>query len=124
MPSLDIPEFQSERPPDDGASETSTWTPIKNQNGIVTFRLGSWAMFYDFLDQTVFSTREGPRSRTYVWRGHHRDDWALSSTLHRLFENLALLPGRQEFIDRQARDHLEAFKYRRTRATWLISAPA
>jgi hypothetical protein len=110
MPSNATGPLQPLQPFESSTVDMRSWAPIKVENGTAFYRLDTWAQFYDFLDQTVFSTQEGRRRRTYVWRGHRRDDWSLSSTLHRLFEDLGLLRGHREDLDLEARDHLAAFK--------------
>jgi len=96
-----------------------SWSIQSHADGIATFRLDSWAHFFDFLEAEVFP----PSPRTnhlYVWRGQRNKDWSLSSSLDRLLDRLNLLgPNRDKLL----RDHLDSFKYATRGRRGPASAP-
>ncbi|HZP34357.1 MAG TPA: FRG domain-containing protein [Candidatus Acidoferrales bacterium] len=78
-------------------------------DGITTFRLASWAKYFDLLETEVFPA-SGPKHR-YIWRGQRSRSWSLSSSLDRLFDKLNRLNKGPLELERLSAEHLEAFKY-------------
>jgi FRG domain len=83
---------------------------IPEGGGSVTFRLASWANFFDFLETEVFRA-SGRSKQDYVWRGQRRKDWSLSSSLDRLFQKLNLAGEGPSLLEDRSQRHLDAFKY-------------
>ncbi len=96
---------------DSGPTTEHRWQRIESESGdgIVAYRLTSWANFSDFIDSEVFGTSARP-ARRYLWRGQRRSDWSLSSSLDRLFDQLHVLGSVSE-LERKSSQHLESFKY-------------
>jgi hypothetical protein len=69
-------------------------------DGVCEVRLHSFRYFYDFITQKLISYR------TYIFRGHRREDWKLESTLDRLMVS----SGRPDTPEAR-RSHLTRFKY-------------
>jgi hypothetical protein len=84
--------------------------PISSGDGSATFRLGAWSEFYAFLESDLFKSDGLPRS-PYIWRGQRRSDWALGTTLDRLFGKLGHLSKQAEQLEREAQAHLTSFRY-------------
>jgi hypothetical protein len=78
-------------------------------DGIVTFRLGSWSNYFDFLEAVVFSATNSSNHK-YIWRGQRRSDWPLSSSLDRLFQKLSLPTDETAVLEKRSAEHLKSFK--------------
>jgi len=85
-------------------------TPISSGDGSATFRLGAWSELFAFLESDLFKSKGSPRS-PYIWRGQRRSDWALSTTLDRLFGKLGYLSKQSEQLEKEAEAHLTSFRY-------------
>src|SRR5579871_4145520 len=59
-------------------------------DGVITYRLGAWSRFYEFLEAEVFHPSRAS-NQDYIWRGQRSSYWSLSSSLDRLFQKLSLL---------------------------------
>jgi hypothetical protein len=80
-------------------------------DGIVTYRLRSWREFSDFLERKVFHA-ENEVPPGYIWRGHRREDWSLSSSLDRMFERLGYVENLTDRdLERLADAHLATFTF-------------
>jgi len=86
------------------------WVHQGTSDGTISYRLGSWSHFFDFLEAELFTSPIYSK-RAYIWRGQRRADWSLSTTLDRLFNRLELLPGSSERLEERSVEHLAAFKY-------------
>jgi len=86
------------------------WQRVSTADGVVTFRLGSWSLFFDFVEAELFGGMISP-NHSYVWRGQRRSDWSLSTTLDRLFGRLKLLTSSSAVLEKKSIEHLESFKY-------------
>jgi FRG domain len=95
---------------DSGPVAESRWKCVSSGDGIATFRLVSWSDFFDFIDEEVFSPSNAAVP-SFVWRGHRRSDWGLSTTLDRLFARLDLLTKGPATLERKSAEHLESFKF-------------
>lgn len=90
-----------------GTPNAVGWQRKEESGGIVTFRLASWAHYFDFLEAELF--HESIKSRhKYIWRGQ-RMNWPLSSSLDRLFKKLNL--SELQTLERLTAEHLESFKF-------------
>lgn len=90
------------------AHKPKGWTRLEAVDGIVTYRLDSWAKFFEVIETEIFAAAEN--AQKFIWRGQRRLDWPLSTTLDRLFDRLKL-PGNSSEVEEQSRKHLETFKY-------------
>jgi len=88
----------------------NTWTHLEIADGTSSFRLGSWSQFFDFLQAEVFDI-PGARQQSYIWRGHRRSDWSLSTTLDRQLEGLGMLTRASDELEEVSAKHLQRFKY-------------
>ena len=84
------------------------WRRSETVAGIVSFRLSSWAHYFDFLEAEVFERTSAPRHK-YIWRGQRRSDWILNSSLDRLFASLTL--SNSPDLEKLTAQHLESFQY-------------
>jgi len=91
-------------------SSAPDWDRITESDGIVTFRLGSWSKYGDFLETEVFQ-QSTPRKRSYIWRGQRRSDWSLSSSLDRLFAKLGFLTAGPDLLEARSEAHLKTFRH-------------
>lgn len=93
-----------------GEMETvrARWQRREIAAGIVSFRLSSWAHYFDFLEAEVFGRTSAPRHK-YIWRGQRRSDWTLNSSLDRLFASLTLTSSPD--LEKLTGEHLESFQY-------------
>ena len=99
------------KPPSPRKSSTpAQWTRQSQADGIVTFRLGSWSHFFDFLEAEVFHPSSS-RAHSYIWRGQRIKEWDLSSSVDRLLRKLSLLYSKPDDLADLLKDHLESFKY-------------
>jgi hypothetical protein len=78
-------------------------------DGIIKYRLASWAGYFDLLETEVFPTSAS--KHRYIWRGQRSTAWSLSSSLDRLFDKLNLLTAGPLVLERLSAEHLESFKY-------------
>ena len=94
------------------STRTNHWQPIASESGdgIVTFRLRSWSDFFEFIETRILQTT-ATSQHVYVWRGHRRDDWSLSTSLDRLLDRLGLLSLSTKELEERSDGHLEAFRY-------------
>ncbi len=86
------------------------WTRLPPTDGVVVYTLKSWSNFYDFLESEVFGTSVPPK-QDYIWRGQHRPEWGLNTSLDRLFGKLGLLGAATDELEERAKKHLDSFKY-------------
>lgn len=92
------------------SSAPAPWTRQSQADGIITFRLGSWSHFFDFLEAEVFQP-SSPSKQSYIWRGQRRANWPVRSSLDRLFEQLGLLAASPSELERRLAEHLDVFKH-------------
>ena len=101
------PRGRAKKQLEEAKSKPAKGTPT---DGIVTHRLSGWADFSSFLDAEVF-IHEGKAEHSCIWRGQRSHVWSLSSSLDRLFEDLAYLSESPSKLEQHSKDHLEQFKY-------------
>lgn len=90
--------------------EADTWVHHGVVDGTSTFRLRSWAHFFDFLEAKIFNFASTPK-HSYIWRGQRRSDWSLSTTLDRQLEALKMSTLPLHILEDVSAKHLERFKY-------------
>lgn len=84
------------------------WMKLSASDGAATYRLSSWSSFFDFIENVVFAP--GAKQR-YIWRGQRRSDWALSSSLDRLFQRIGVIARPAKELEELSSKHLRAFQY-------------
>lgn len=87
---------------------TTRWAQLSASDGAVTYRLGSWSFFFDFLEAVIFAP--GAKHR-YIWRGQRRSDWSLSSSLDRLFQKTGVIAHATTELEGLSKRHLRTFQY-------------
>lgn len=70
------------------------------EDGISTVELYSWDYYTDFVYDVLLDYK------SYVYRGHRKDDWKLESTFDRLHRNRS-----QQAKESALKRHIEEFKY-------------
>jgi hypothetical protein len=79
---------------------TKRWVESDIVDGVGTVKITAWKYFHDYMYGEMLDYR------TYVYRGHRRDDWKLEPTLDRLLREKGRL------TDRRVRaHHLENFQF-------------
>lgn len=86
------------------------WTVVEEGDGIRTFRLSSWAKYFDFIEAEVVESPATAR-HDYIWRGQRRSDWSLSSSFDRLLDKLKLMSTDPNELERLSEKHLKRFKH-------------